>query len=292
VSLDQAVNGLHCALAHTRRRAGVSEERLLLNRAILHEQQVLESCCPAIEVGPSVHGSGHFSFIVASHVMVLDNASTDYKSLPASYLRSVGIFHSPVALMNTTSSSLLDRLKHAKPDASDWHKVQDIYRPLIHSWMARVPGVRDEADDLTQEAIVVLFRELPSFERRRLGSFRAWLRQIAVNRVRSFWKARQKRPAAGIGGATDQFLSQLEDPKSELSRQWDRDHDEHVFQKLLAVVESDFKPQTWQAFNRFALDREPAATVALELGMSEIAVVQAKSRVLKRLREEAGEFMD
>ena len=194
--------------------------------------------------------------------------------------------------MNTTSSSLLDRLKHAKPDSSEWQKVQDIYRPLIHSWLSRTPGIRDEADDLTQETLVVLFRELPSFERRRLGSFRAWLRQIAVNRVRSFWHAKQKRRTAGIGDDPDQFLSQLEDSKSDLSRQWDRDHDEHVFQKLLAVVESDFEPQTWRAFNRFAIEGESAASVALELGMSQSAVVQAKFRVLKRLRQEAGEFLD
>jgi DNA-directed RNA polymerase specialized sigma subunit len=32
--------------------------------------------------------------------------------------------------------------------------------------------------------------------------------------------------------------------------------------------------------------------MAEELGMSESAVVQAKSRVLKRLREEAGDLLD
>jgi hypothetical protein len=32
--------------------------------------------------------------------------------------------------------------------------------------------------------------------------------------------------------------------------------------------------------------------VAPELGMSVNAVIQAKSRILKRLRQEAGEFLD
>lgn len=193
--------------------------------------------------------------------------------------------------MNTTSLSLLDRLKHAKPDALEWRRVRDIYEPLIHSWLVRFPGIRDEADDLTQEVLVVLFRELRSFDRQRHGSFRAWLRQIAVNRVRTFWKARQKQPPAGCSADADQLLSQLEDPRSELSGQWDRDHDTHVLQKLLAIVQPDFEPTTWRAFRRFALDGLAAASVAEELGMSESAVVQAKSRVLKRLREEAGEFI-
>jgi RNA polymerase sigma factor (sigma-70 family) len=116
--------------------------------------------------------------------------------------------------MNTTSSSLLDRLKRARPDAAEWHLLQDIYLPLVRSWLARVPGLGAEADDLAQEALVVLFRELPSFERRRHGSFRAWLRQITVNRLRAFVRARHKRPRAGLGPEGEQLLAQLEDPAS------------------------------------------------------------------------------
>ena len=50
--------------------------------------------------------------------------------------------------MNTTSLSLLDRLKEAGPESADWHKLKDVYLPLIRSWLAGVPGLRDDADDL------------------------------------------------------------------------------------------------------------------------------------------------
>ena len=193
--------------------------------------------------------------------------------------------------MNTTSLGLLDRLRRANPDAADWRKLQDVYLPLIRHWLSRLPDLHDEIDDLTQEILVVLFRELPVFERRRHGSFRAWLRQITVNRTRTYYKSRRKQPLAGDSEA-ERLLTQLEAPSSELSRQWDRDHDKHVFEKLLAHVQPDFAPTTWQAFIRFALDGQAAARVAAELGISQRAVVQAKSRVLKRLREEAGELMD
>jgi RNA polymerase sigma-70 factor (ECF subfamily) len=193
--------------------------------------------------------------------------------------------------MNTTSLSLLDRLKGAGPDAAEWHRLKDVYLPLIRSWLSRVPQLRDEADDLAQDVFVVLLRGLPSFERRRYGSFRAWLRQVAANRIRAFWKANRKQARAPGEGEGDRLLAQLEDPTSDLSRQWDRDHDQHLLQKLLAAVQPDFEPATWQAFTRFALDGLPAADVARELAMSESAVVQAKFRVLKRLREEAGDLM-
>ncbi len=194
--------------------------------------------------------------------------------------------------MNTTSLSLLNRLKQAKPDAAEWRRLQDIYSPLIRHWLSRLPGLHDEIEDLTQEVLVVLFRELPGFERQRHGSFRAWLRQIAVNRMWAFCKARRKQPYAGGGAEVEELLTQLEDSSSELARQWDRDHDKHVFQKLLVLVQPDFAPSTWQAFTLFALDGQAAARVAKEMGKTISAVVQAKARVLKRLREEAGDLMD
>jgi RNA polymerase sigma-70 factor (ECF subfamily) len=192
--------------------------------------------------------------------------------------------------VSPTSLSLLARLRAAGPDDPDWRRLQELYLPLVRAWLRRVPGVGDEADDLAQEVLVVLVRELPAFERRRDGSFRAWLRQITLNRIRSFQKARAKRTEGG--DAVDGLLAQLADPASDLSRQWDRDHDQHVFGKLLTLVKPDFEPRTWEAFTRFALDGRPAARVAEELGLSESAVVQAKFRVLKRLREEAGELLD
>jgi RNA polymerase sigma-70 factor, ECF subfamily len=68
--------------------------------------------------------------------------------------------------MNTTSLSLLDRLKAAAPDAVEWRRLEEVYLPLVRSWLARVPGLREEADDLAQDIFLVLVRALPAFERR------------------------------------------------------------------------------------------------------------------------------
>jgi RNA polymerase sigma-70 factor, ECF subfamily len=101
--------------------------------------------------------------------------------------------------VNPTSLSLLDRLKLARPEASDWSRLQRIYLPLIERWLSRVPGLRDESADVAQEVLVVVFREVPRFTRQREGSFRAWLRPVTVNKVRDYRRKRQRRPAAGIG---------------------------------------------------------------------------------------------
>jgi RNA polymerase sigma-70 factor, ECF subfamily len=192
--------------------------------------------------------------------------------------------------MNPTSVSLLDRLKMARPDASDWSRLQSIYQPLIQRWLSRVPGLGDEAADLTQEVLIVVFREVPRFDRQREGSFRAWLRRVTVNRVRNYRRKRHRRPAVGLDPA-EGFLERLSDPNDDLAREWDRDHDKHVVDKLLAVVRTDFTAASWKAFQRFGVDGFPAKIVAEELGLSENSVILAKSRVLKRLREEAGDLL-
>jgi RNA polymerase sigma-70 factor, ECF subfamily len=190
--------------------------------------------------------------------------------------------------VNPTSLNLLDRLKAARPDASDWNRLQAIYLPLIEHWLGRVPGLGDESADLAQEVLVFVFREVPRFDRQREGAFRAWLRQVTLNKIRNYRRKRHRRPAAGLDPA-DGFLDRLSYPNDDLAREWDREHDKHVVDGLLAVVQPDFTPATWKAFQRFGVDGVPAARVAEEMGISENAVILAKSRVLKRLREEAGD---
>ncbi len=107
--------------------------------------------------------------------------------------------------MDLTSVSLLDRLKAARPDATDWQRLQGIYLPLIQRWLRRVPGLGDEADDLAQEVFLVVVRELPRFERRREGSFRAWLRNITVNKALELQQA--ARPAAHGRAGSDGRVS-------------------------------------------------------------------------------------
>jgi RNA polymerase sigma-70 factor (ECF subfamily) len=103
--------------------------------------------------------------------------------------------------MNPTSLSLLDRLKVARPDASDWSRLQGVYLPLIQRWLGRVPGLGDESADLAQEVLIVVFREVRRFDRRREGSFRAWLRRVTVNKIRNYCRRRHRRPAVGLDPA-------------------------------------------------------------------------------------------
>jgi RNA polymerase sigma-70 factor (ECF subfamily) len=184
-----------------------------------------------------------------------------------------------------TSVSLLERLAGAPTD-DDWRLLLDLYQPLLRAWLARAGAPLADADDLVQEVLLVVFREVGGFERRQAGAFRAWLRGILVHRLRNYFRARQYRPTATGDSDFLRRLDELESPHSELSALWDREHDEHVAASLMRRVRGDFAAATWQAFQRHVLEGEPAAQVAEGLGLSLNSVLLAKSRVLKRLRQE------
>ena len=146
-----------------------------------------------------------------------------------------------------------------------------------------------DADDLTQQVLTVVVGKLPSFRHNgRTGAFRAWLRAITVHTLRSFQRS---RPGPAPGGFDD-MLDRLQDPASELSRQWDREHDERLMRRLLGLVEPEFQAKTWQVFRLVLLERRFAAEVAAEIGLTVKAVLIAKSRVLQRMRWETECLID
>jgi RNA polymerase sigma-70 factor (ECF subfamily) len=190
-----------------------------------------------------------------------------------------------------TSASLLERLA-GKPTDDDWRRVDELYRPLLRAWMARSGVPPSDVDDLAQEVLLVVFREIAEFEWRGQGAFRAWLRTILAHRVRDYFRGQKYQPTATGDSDFLRRLDELESPESALSRQWDREHDQHVAASLMQRVQGDFAPATWQAFRRHVLEGEPAAHVAVELGLSLNSVLLAKSRVLKRVRQELSGFVE
>jgi RNA polymerase sigma-70 factor (ECF subfamily) len=190
-----------------------------------------------------------------------------------------------------TSASLLERLRTSRDEAA-WRRLDDLYRPLIRRWLLRDPALRDESEDLVQEVMAVLVRELPRFQRRRTGSFRRWLRTIAAHRLAAHGRSRKNRPRPLGGPAEKSPLAELADPNSALSRQWDEEHDRHVLRRLMELVVPQFAPTTLAAFRRVAFDGVAPAQVAEEVGLSLNAVLLAKSHVLNKLRQEAAGLID
>jgi RNA polymerase sigma-70 factor (ECF subfamily) len=182
-----------------------------------------------------------------------------------------------------TSLSLLDRLC-LDPDAGSWDRLVAAYSPLLRSWIARYEVQAADADDLVQDVLVVVMRELPSFRHNQQpGAFRTWLRRIVVNRLRNFWRKRDRAAENGRMDLLDR-LDELEAPDSAGSRLWDQEHDRHLAKQLLGLLDQRFTESTREVFRRLVLEGADADLLSQELGLTLNAVFTAKSRVLRELR--------
>jgi RNA polymerase sigma factor (sigma-70 family) len=189
--------------------------------------------------------------------------------------------------MTETSLSLLARASHQSADSQSWQALADVYAPLLRRWLKAYDVQDADADDLVQEVFGTLARELPHFQHnQRVGAFRAWLRNILVNRLRNFWRGRDQRPMSG-GSSVLERLNQLADNQSQSSRLWDEEHDRLVMARLMELVRPRFLPKTWDAFHRQMFEGQSPEDVALELGMPLASVYVARSRVLAALRKES-----
>lgn len=194
--------------------------------------------------------------------------------------------------MSETPVSLLDQLRQ-RPDGRAWERLVALYTPLLHGWLRRHCLQSSDVDDVVQEVLSVVVRELPQFKHdHRPGAFRHWLKTVLANRLRAFWRARRFRPQATGDSDFLQMLDQLEDPHSGVSQLWDREHDAHILRCLLELAEKEFSPSIWQAFRRTTLECQRACEVAGSLDMTVNAVLIAKSRVLRYLRRESRGLTD
>lgn len=194
--------------------------------------------------------------------------------------------------MEHTSHSLLERISRDS-DHEAWEIFHDLYMPLLQSWLRR-SGLQDaDVEDIVQDVLVVVARELPNFSHNgRIGAFRSWLRVVLVNLLRDSYRRRKRRPVAFGDTQFLASLDQLADPQSELSQLWNRQHDQHLFRQILKRIEPRFSESTVAAFRRVVFDQVDAKEVAQELGISLNAVVIAKCRVLKELRREGRGLLD
>lgn len=193
--------------------------------------------------------------------------------------------------MESTRLSLLTQACSGSEHA--WGEMVELYQPLVYGWLRRQDVAHHDAEELTQDVLSVVVKELPEFSHSgNEGAFRSWVRQITVNRARGFWRAGKIRPSATGETKFLKMVEQLADDASTLSQRWDREHDQHVLRECLRRIEAEFSVATLTAFRRQVFDGTPADHVAAELSITRGAAYSAKARVLRKLRQLAAGLVD
>lgn len=188
----------------------------------------------------------------------------------------------PPGSTDSVSTSLLVRAR--ANDRTAWERLADLFTPVVYNWVRRGGVPEADAEDVVQDVFLEVARGLARFHKDQPGdSFGGWLRTLTRRRTCDYHR---RGPLAGAGGSTARAaLEQVPDTPHDDADPTD-DPTAEVVRRGLELIRPEFEPRTWQAFQAVAADGRPAADVAAELGTTVGAVYMAKSRVLKRLREE------
>ena len=172
-----------------------------------------------------------------------------------------------------------------------WEDFVVTYRPVIYR-MARRRGLQDaDAQDLVQNVLMRISEAIPRYEQQPGTKFRHWLQRVARNAI--FTALSYTRKDAPIGGtiAQDVLAAQTEvsaDAEQELANEYQRER----FLRAANVVRSDVNSETWQAFDLTVIQGISSEEAASAIGKSVGTVYAARSRIMKRLREQVAQMQE
>ncbi len=183
---------------------------------------------------------------------------------------------------DTTRITLLLRLRN-RSDKLSWDEFHERYGELLYRYARLRGATHADAEDVVQEVEMYLFKAMEGFEYdARRGRFRSYLRAAVVHAL----TRRASKNAAERAGLDPTVLDFMAAKKeSSTDGQWEREWRLHRLRWALRTVADEFEEKTLQAFQMHALAGVSVDDTADRLGLNKASVYQAKSRVLKRVRE-------
>ena len=179
-------------------------------------------------------------------------------------------------------------------DSARWYDFYNRYHPVMDGYLrAAFPSL--EADDVIQDAMLVLMRKLPGYryapdER---GHFRNYLIGIVKFKAIEHLK-RRKRYADGL----DAYKKEIDFPVAtapvataeEDLQQWRHDAYEIALAQLM--TDPDVQERNKCVFLRVAVNGESPESVANAYGITRNNVDQIKNRIIAKLREIVSHLTD
>ncbi len=185
-------------------------------------------------------------------------------------------------LDDTTHLTLLLRLRD-RSDQLSWDEFHERYGELLYRYARGRGASHADAEDIVQEVEMALFKAMEGFEYDvRRGRFRGYLRSAVVHALGRQASKHAREHAAFDPAAMDYAAAVRE---ASCDAQWEREWRLHRLRWALRSVAGEFEEKTLQAFEAHALGGLSVDDTAEKLELSKASVYQAKSRVIKRLKE-------
>lgn len=190
--------------------------------------------------------------------------------------------------MITTQLSLIRRLQNPD-DREAWQVFVEIYFPAIfHS--LRVKGLQHaDAEDVAQQVLWSVSRSLSKqpYDPNR-AKFRTWLETLIRNAAINALSRVPRDRGLGGDGSWDELPARSDSDEQLLLDEYRK----QLFRVAAQQVSAEFGDDTWQAFWRTAVLQQSVDSVANDLGKQTGSIYAARSRVIKRIRQEIEAMLD
>ena len=192
----------------------------------------------------------------------------------------------------TTRKSLLAKVRAG--DEVSWAEFYAAYKPLILLCGQDCKLTPDENDELVQQVMSEIFQKdiVGKYDPDHIpddvvfhydpahGRFRHYLRGIIRNHALKLYQKRKR--FVEFDASAQQIAEPSVDVWNEL---WDEEWKRHVFAMALTELKGHVQPETYVAFEMYAIQERPVQEVASFLNLSIASVYTAKSRCVAALKE-------
>jgi RNA polymerase sigma-70 factor (ECF subfamily) len=185
----------------------------------------------------------------------------------------------------STALSLLLRLQQEPADQAAWGDFVKRYGRRIYLWCRQWQLQEADAEDVTQNVLLILAEKLRELTYDPSGSFRAWLKTVTHHAWHRYL-ANQQRAGQGGGDSHTFLLLQTLEARDDLAVRLEEEFDRELLELAMLRVAQRVEPHTWRAFQLLTLEGLSGADTAAQLAMPVAMVYVAKSRVQKMLQEE------
>jgi RNA polymerase sigma factor (sigma-70 family) len=202
-----------------------------------------------------------------------------------------GTMPSTAADLFPTRYSLLGRLQDWSDDDS-WRDFFETYWRLIYATALKAGLSESEAQDVVQETIISVAKDLHKFERvRERGSFRGWLRNIIRWRIADQFRKRIRHEPIPNARHETSFetvsVGDIPDPSGfDAEAAWDEEMRASLLEAALKNIRPQVREEHFQMFDLYVVKHWPPGRIAQTLGVNVGQVYLAKHRVARLVKKE------
>ena len=180
-----------------------------------------------------------------------------------------------------TNPSIFLRLKasDAAPREFAWAEFHSRYTPIIAAFAQRFGARPQDVDDVVQDVMLGFFSKSPTFiYDPSKGRFRGYLK-VCTFRALAAHLDKQGRSKAVA-------LDQIDPEAVAVDHAWNEIWQQELFQRAMQQIRAEIgKTKSFQAFEQYVANNQPAESVAATLDLHLTSVYRAKREVTAMLRE-------